>query len=131
MRLAGGTSPSTRSPGNPSTDQYLDPFGGRDDLARQELRIVDPDTFGDDSLRVLRALQFAARFELRVDEATKALCRGVELDDLPAERIWGEVEKLLLQAPRPSLGFELALELGVVDRALSGAGHPGRLSPGT
>ena len=101
---------------DPLTDEYLDPFGGRDDLARQELRVVDPDTFGDDSLRVLRALQFAARFELRVDEATKALCRAVELDDLPAERIWGEVEKLLRQAPRPSLGFELALELGVVDR---------------
>jgi len=42
--------------------------------------------------------------------------RGIPLDDLPAERIWGEVEKLLLQAPRPSVGLTLALELGVVDR---------------
>jgi tRNA nucleotidyltransferase (CCA-adding enzyme) len=79
---------------------------------------VDPATFGDDSLRVLRAVQLAARFDLALDEGTAALCRSVALDDLPAERIWGEYEKLLLQAPRPSHGFALALTLGVVRRTL-------------
>ena len=77
--------------------------------------MVDPATFGDDSLRVLRAVQFAARFELTLDDATRGLCRDIPLDDLPAERIWGEIEKLLF-APRPSIGFALALELGVVAR---------------
>jgi tRNA nucleotidyltransferase (CCA-adding enzyme) len=43
------------------------------------------------------------------------ICRAVPLDDLPAERVWGEIEKLLLAAERPSIGFALALELGVVD----------------
>jgi tRNA nucleotidyltransferase (CCA-adding enzyme) len=43
------------------------------------------------------------------------LCRRIPLDDLPAERIWGEIEKLLLRARRPSIGFALALELGVID----------------
>ena len=56
-------------------------------------------TFGDDSLRVLRAVQFAARFECELDQETRALCASIPLDDLPAERIWGEIEKLLLQAP--------------------------------
>ncbi len=101
---------------DPLTSEYLDPFGGRGDLERRVLRAVDPSTFGDDSLRVLRALQFAARFELDVDPPTKALCRAIPLDDLPAERVWGEIEKLLLRAPRPSLGFALALELEVVPR---------------
>jgi tRNA nucleotidyltransferase (CCA-adding enzyme) len=78
---------------------------------------VDPATFGDDSLRVLRAVQFAARFGFSLDEATAALCRGIPLDDLPAERIWGDVEKLLL-ASRPSPGFALALDLGVIHRIL-------------
>ena len=73
-------------------------------------------TFGEDSLRVLRALQFAARFEFTLDPSTAELCRAIPLDDLPAERVWGEMEKLLLQAARPSLGFTLALELGVIDR---------------
>jgi tRNA nucleotidyltransferase (CCA-adding enzyme) len=103
---------------DPLTEEYLDPFGGRDDLAARRLRVVDPLTFGDDSLRVLRAVQLAARFSLDVDTATRAVCRAIPLDDLPGERIWGELEKLLLHAPRPSIGFTLALDLGVVDRIL-------------
>ena len=101
---------------DPLHDEYLDPFDGRADLKHRLLRVVDPSTFGDDSLRVLRALQFAARFELTIDEGTKRICRNISLDDLPAERIWGELEKLLLEAERPSRGFALALELGVIDR---------------
>jgi tRNA nucleotidyltransferase (CCA-adding enzyme) len=101
---------------DPLTGQYEDPCDGRIDLDRRLLRAVDPTTFGDDSLRVLRALQFAARFEFTLDEKTAALCARIPLDDLPAERVWGEIEKLLLQAARPSIGFALALELGVIDR---------------
>ena len=101
---------------DPLDDEYLDPCRGRDDLQQRRLRMVDPETFGDDSLRVLRAMQFAARLEFDVDETTKALCREIPLDDLPAERIWGEMEKLLLLARRPSIGFRLAREIGVVER---------------
>ena len=100
---------------DPLTGEYIDPFDGRADLDRRLLRLVDPATFGDDSLRVLRAIQFAARFNLTVEEETRAICRTIELDDLPAERIWGELEKLL-DARRPSTGLALALDLGVVER---------------
>ncbi len=101
---------------DPLNDEYLDPFGGRADLLeRRLLKAVDLATFGEDSLRVLRGVQFAARFDLPMEEHTRALCRSTPLDDLPAERIWGEVEKLLLLSGRPSIGFELALELGVID----------------
>ena len=102
---------------DPLDEQYLDPFDGRTDLLeRKLLRAVDPRTFADDSLRVLRGVQFAGRFDLEMDPGTMELCRRLPLDDLPAERVWGEVEKLLLRAPRPSKGFALALELGVIDR---------------
>ena len=101
---------------DPLTGEIVDPFDGIADLRAHRLRAVDPRTFGDDSLRVLRALQFAARFDLVMDEATKTLCRAIPLDDLPSERVWGEVEKLLLVAERPSIGLALALEIGVVDR---------------
>lgn len=101
---------------DPLEDTYEDPFGGRDDLAARVLRAVDPSTFADDSLRVLRAVQFAARFDVTLDAPTFALCRALPLDDLPAERIWGEVEKLLLQSPRPSVGLALALDLTIVER---------------
>jgi len=103
---------------DPLTGEYLDPFKGRDDLRDGILRVVDPKTFADDSLRVLRALQFAARFNLRIDPETARICSSITLDDLPAERIWGEFEKLLLQAERPSIGFALARELGVIRQLL-------------
>jgi tRNA nucleotidyltransferase (CCA-adding enzyme) len=101
---------------DPLTEEYIDPFDGRADIVAKILRAVDRRTFGDDSLRVLRAVQFAARFEFVLEDATRELCRGIALDDLPSERIWGEIEKLLLQAARPSIGFELALDLGVIER---------------
>ncbi|HXT69727.1 MAG TPA: hypothetical protein VN700_08225 [Vicinamibacterales bacterium] len=100
---------------DPLTGEIIDPFKGTADLAGRRLRVVDSERFGDDSLRVLRALQFAARFELALDDQTRALLAGVPLDDLPSERVWGEIEKLLLQAERPSLGFALARDLGIVE----------------
>lgn len=103
---------------DPLTDDYVDPFHGRADLEARRLRVVDPCTFADDSLRVLRALQFAARFEATLDDEATAICRAIPLDDLPAERLWGEFEKLLLVAERPSIGFALARALGVVEQLL-------------
>ena len=100
---------------DPLTGEYLDPAGGRNDLERRVLRMVDPATFADDSLRVLRAIQFAARLNFSLDDETRALCRTIPLDDLPTERVWGEIEKLLL-ARRPSIGWTLALDLGVVEK---------------
>ncbi len=100
---------------DPLTGEYVDPFDGRSDIERRRLKVVDPATFPDDSLRVLRAVQFAARFDFALDEEARALCASIPLDDLPRERIWGEFEKLLF-APRPSIGFALMLELGVVQR---------------
>ena len=52
-------------------------------------------------------MQFAARFECTLDPATAAICAAIPLDDLPAERVWGEVEKLLLRGVRPSIGLTL------------------------
>jgi tRNA nucleotidyltransferase (CCA-adding enzyme) len=101
---------------DPLTERYEDPFDGRGDLDRRLLRMVDASTFADDSLRVLRALQFVARFDLTMDPATADLCRTIPLDDLPAERIWGEMEKLLLLSARPSIGLVLGRDLGVIER---------------
>jgi tRNA nucleotidyltransferase (CCA-adding enzyme) len=101
---------------DPLSGDYLDYFGGREDLARGVIRVVDPQTFVEDSLRVLRAMQFAARFEFTIDPATIDLCREVELSDLPAERIWAEVEKWLLQSNRPSIGLRAARDLWIIDK---------------
>jgi tRNA nucleotidyltransferase (CCA-adding enzyme) len=101
---------------DPLTEELIDPFHGSGDLKNGVLRAVSSDTFGEDSLRVLRAAQFAARFQFQIDEATVALCRQIDLSDLPPERIWGEIEKLLLLAERPSLGFQWLQKLTSLSR---------------
>jgi tRNA nucleotidyltransferase (CCA-adding enzyme) len=111
---------------DPLTSETIDPYGGREDLPRRILKAVAEDTFIEDSLRVLRAVQLAARFEMTIEPATAELCRGIDLSDLPRERIWGEIEKLLTLAEHPSIGLAAALDLGVLDqlfpeiRALAG-----------
>jgi tRNA nucleotidyltransferase (CCA-adding enzyme) len=101
---------------DPLTRELLDPFDGRGDIARKVLRAVSTKTFAEDSLRVLRAAQFAARFEFSITPETAELCRSIDLSDLPPERIWGEIEKLLLHARRPSIGLNWLRTLGVLDQ---------------
>ncbi|MDT7688273.1 MAG: hypothetical protein QOE46_1032 [Acidobacteriota bacterium] len=91
---------------DPLADEIIDLFNGRADIEARLLRAVSPDTFIEDSLRVLRAAQFAARFDFDVEPETIELCRRIDLTDLPSERVWGELEKILLIAQRPSIGFQ-------------------------
>jgi tRNA nucleotidyltransferase (CCA-adding enzyme) len=101
---------------DPLTAELIDPFNGQDDIKAGVLRAVSADTFAEDSLRVLRAAQFAARFEFEIEPDTVKLCQMIDLTDLPAERICGEIEKLFLRAQRPSLGLDRLLQLGAVDQ---------------
>src|SRR6185369_7786639 len=98
------------------TGELLDPYNGQRDIEQRVLRAVSTETFAEDSLRVLRAVQFAARFEFDIDWGTVELCRSIDLSDVPAERIWGEMEKLLMQAARPSVGLEWLRKLGAMEK---------------
>jgi tRNA nucleotidyltransferase (CCA-adding enzyme) len=103
---------------DPLTHTLLDPFGGIEDLKNKRLKCVDPETFIDDPLRVLRAIQFAARFELTCDKDLLDLCRKMvmnkALEELPKERIFEEFKKLLLQSGRPSIGMGLLRDMGAL-----------------
>ncbi len=88
--------------------ELLDPFGGVADLAAGRLRAVDDESFVEDPLRALRVAQFAARFGFQVAPELEALCASMALGELPAERVRGEVDKLLLKGRRPSLGWDFA-----------------------
>ena len=101
---------------DPLTGELIDPFGGQKDIDGRLLRAVAAETFVEDSLRVLRAAQFAARFEFQIEASTVELCRTMDLSDLPAERVWGELEKLLLRARRPSVGLDWLKVLGAVEK---------------
>ncbi len=101
---------------DPLTGEIIDPFGGQEDIKDKTLRAVSVDTFAEDSLRVFRAAQLAARFAFDIEARTVALCRTIDLSDLPAERVWGEMEKLLLRAQRPASGLDWLRKLGAIDQ---------------
>jgi len=99
--------------------KFLDPFGGRDDMKRGVLRHVNKNSFIEDPLRLYRAVQFGARFEYSLAGETKELCKSMVqnglIRELPKERIYSEFKKLLLKSQKPSLGFEMMRELGVLE----------------
>jgi tRNA nucleotidyltransferase (CCA-adding enzyme) len=99
---------------DPLTGEILDPHGGRRDLERRVLRATDREKFGEDSLRALRVAQFRGRFEMDPDAELHEICAGIDLSDLPGERIFEELRKLLLKARRPSLGLEFLQETNLL-----------------
>jgi len=88
------------------TGEVIDHFGGRQDLADGVIRHIDPATFVEDSLRVLRGAQFAARFGFTIAPETAELCRGIDISTLSRERVEEELKKALLRAEQPSVFFE-------------------------
>lgn len=89
------------------TGEIIDHFHGREDLEKGVIRHVREDSFAEDPLRVLRAAQFAARFDFTVAPETVALCARLDLKDLPFERVEQEIKKALLKAEKPSVFFEV------------------------
>ena len=100
-----------------TTDSLVDPFGGRADLERRRLQAVGvpADRFGEDALRMIRAIRLAAQLEFMIAPPTlAAITRQAELvRHLSGERIAGELEKLLA-AERPSIGLRLAEATGLL-----------------
>lgn len=92
---------------DPRTGEFLDFFGGREDLARRILRHTSP-AFVEDPLRVLRGMQFAARFDLTPAPETVALCRSIAptYSELAVERVGMEWFKWALAGQRPSAGLQ-------------------------
>jgi tRNA nucleotidyltransferase (CCA-adding enzyme) len=97
---------------------FVDPHGGRDDLDRRVLKAVgDPDRrFGEDALRMLRAVRLAARLEFSIEpETLAAIGRNAGLaSHLSGERVCSELLKLL-SARRPSIGLELMADAGLLE----------------
>jgi len=95
--------------------KLLDPFNGRVDIYNGVLKAVDILKFDEDPLRVLRAVQFASRFNFELSQELFLKCKGMlqntVLNELPKERIFVEIQKLLLKSPKPSLGLSLLKKL--------------------
>lgn len=97
---------------NVMTGEVTDHFDGLKDLKAGVIRHIDDRTFVEDPLRVLRAAQFAARFDFEVTSETITLCRTIDLSTLSSERIMLELEKALLKSDKPSIFFEELRRMG-------------------
>ena len=89
------------------TGEIIDPFGGCGDIRNGIIRHVDPKTFPEDPLRVLRAAQFASRFCFEIAPDTVELCRDIDISTLSSERVEEELKKALLKGRKPSAFFEV------------------------
>ncbi|RRJ97406.1 polynucleotide adenylyltransferase [Opitutaceae bacterium TAV4] len=91
----------------------IDPHGGVRDLRAGVLRHTSA-AFVEDPLRVLRAFQFAGRFDLTLAPETAALCRAISttFTELPKERVWGEWQKWAEKSPKPARGLAVLEESG-------------------
>jgi tRNA nucleotidyltransferase (CCA-adding enzyme) len=97
------------------SNELIDDYGGLIDLQHKILRHIGP-AFKEDPLRVLRAAQFCARFDLTLAPETISLCQELlpELKTLSKERIFWEMKKLLL-SKKPSLGLKVLRETYALD----------------
>lgn len=87
------------------TGELVDLWGGQADLAARRIRHVNDTTFAEDALRVFRAAQFSARLGAEIAPGTLSLCASMDVTRLSVERVFEEMCKALLKAPRPSWFF--------------------------
>jgi putative nucleotidyltransferase with HDIG domain len=94
----------------------VDPHGGVADILERRIDILTDATFRDDPLRMLRAAQFAARFDFSLSDAARAAMSAAAplVTTVSAERVADELTKLFGQAKKPSTGVEILRTTGVL-----------------
>lgn len=97
------------------TGEYVDPYGGMEDLKKGVLRAMPGGQFEEDPLRVLRGAQFAARFHLTPDEETIGKMQRMPVDQLSAARVMAETKKALLMADEPEMYFRILEQAGALE----------------
>ncbi|MFN2462076.1 MAG: hypothetical protein ABR591_15590, partial [Candidatus Velthaea sp.] len=97
-------------------DAIVDPHGGVADIRARRIDILGAHVFEEDPLRMLRAAQFAARFDFRLSAAARSAMTAAAamMGTVSAERIGEEMTKLIAAAPTPSVGLEILRETGVL-----------------
>jgi tRNA nucleotidyltransferase (CCA-adding enzyme) len=98
---------------DPFSGQIIDPCNGQSDLKAGILKHTSA-SFVEDPLRVLRAMQLAARFNFSLAKETAELCKTMvdAYKELPIERVWGEWDKWAIKSTAPSKGLEVLEQTG-------------------
>ena len=98
------------------TDELIDPFSGREHIQKGLIDAVFVNAFKDDPLRMLRAVQFAARFKFRIEQTTFDYIRQDArlIKTVSGERIFEEIKKIMDKAEFPSIAFKLMRDTGLL-----------------
>ena len=97
------------------TGELLDFWDGQKSIEKKEISLIDEQSFKEDSLRVLRAIQFSARFGFKIEEGTLEIMKSIELGDLTKPRILWELEKLFM-AKHLDVGFAYMYRLDIFEK---------------
>ena len=100
------------------TGEMLDFWGGIKDIQNKTIRHIDDKTFIEDSLRVLRAMQFASRLKFKIAPETVKLCQNIDINDLSKERVFMEFEKMF-KSEYLYYGFYYFIKLGIAKKLLN------------
>lgn len=99
-------------------DKIIDNFNGVMDLNKRLIKVNDESCIIEDPLRIIRAAQFAGRFNFEIEENTLIICKKYikNIDTIAKERIFLELEKILMKCEKPSIVFNILKYLGWLDR---------------
>jgi len=100
------------------TYEVLDFWAGKESLNVKQLRIIDAKSFQEDSLRVLRAMQFSARLGFKIEPKSLEIMQGISLVDLSRPRILWEFEKLF-SAPFLHYGLFYMYQLSLFEKCFT------------
>lgn len=105
---------------DPLTKTLYDFYNGVEDISNKVIRYTNEKAFQEDALRILRVMQFAARFDFSISPELRNLCaimveRG-DLDNISKERITEEFFKLITKGIKPSIGLEFCREIGILEK---------------
>lgn len=94
----------------------IDPYNGQQDLKDKVIRMVNPQAFKDDPLRMIRAVQFAARFGFNIDPETLRAMKenAARIKEISPERILIEFDKIVKKGD-PSIGAKILVETGLYE----------------
>lgn len=98
------------------TNEIIDNFNGVQDIKNGIIRHIADSTFIEDSLRALRACQFAARFNFKIADDTIDICKNLDYSNIPKQRVYIELEKALLKSNKPSIFFYNLQKMNILGR---------------
>lgn len=102
---------------SPQQDIFIDPHNGRADIERKSIVTVGmpQDRFGEDALRMLRAVRLSAELDFTIDTETMAgiATQATQLEKISKERVQGELVRIIM-SPRPMQALFVAQKLGLI-----------------